>query len=426
MDVFTRRRFLIASGTAGVAALAAGAGLVDWSTLGGRAAREPLPSGTPILVILTLYGGNDGINTVIPYEDAAYHDARPGFSYSADELHVLSDGLALNPALGGLAGLWPGNHLAIVRGVGYPKPDRSHFRSMDIWQTASPDQPVNSGWIGRWLDLTGDDPIRAVNAGSVLPPLAVGATGAAAALDLGRSVDLPDSVDTAVIGFGATDSGDSPLQVSVARSYCSLRTVTDTFDPLLDAESDPDEQGEAGGASAGGRSDLAQQLAVVSRCIKAGVPTTVYTVSQGGFDTHANEKVSQEAQLGVVDRALTGFLTDMAADSRGRSVVLMAYSEFGRRVHANSSNGTDHGTAGPVLLAGASVRGGFFGEQPSLTDLDPNGDLKSAVDFRSIYAELLAGVLRTDPAAVLGADYPRLGVLASLPELSVAVPRLPP
>jgi uncharacterized protein (DUF1501 family) len=390
MHTITRRQFLVASGTA---AVAASAGFVTWRTLADRAASDLLPVGSRILVIVTLYGGNDGLNTVVPYTDPVYHDARAGFAYTAGEVHPLDDQLGLNPAMTGIAGLWTAGRLAVVRGVGYPNPDRSHFRSMDIWQTASPASPVDTGWIGRWLDATGDDPIRAVNIGSVLPPLAVGANGAAAALTLGHH-DLPADLAAAITGLGGADATDTPERVTVAASYCSERTVAATLAPVVNADH------TSGAGPGGSRSNLQQQLDLVSRCVKAGVPTTVYTVSLGGFDTHADEKRAQQIQLGTLDAAMSGFLTDLADDPRGRNVVVMAYSEFGRRVHANASKGTDHGTAGPVMLAGIPVRGGFYGDQPSLTDLD-NGDLKATVDFRTIYRELVTDVLRSDSDRVV-------------------------
>jgi uncharacterized protein (DUF1501 family) len=398
VNTLTRRRFLIASGTAGLAA--AGAGLVSWHALAERAAADPLPVGTRILVIVTLYGGNDGLNTVIPYTDPAYHGARPDFAYTAEQVHQLDGDLGLNPAMTGMAGLWAAGRLAIVRGVGYPHPDHSHFRSMDIWQTASPDTPITTGWIGRWLDATGDDPVRAVNIGSVLPPLAVGAKGAAAALTLGRDT-LPPGLTAAITGLGASDPSDTPAQVSVATSYCSERAVAATLAPVLgDAVTAPAADGPAPAGSAGGHSNLQQQFDLVARCVKAGVPTTVYTVSLGGFDTHADEKGTQETQLAALDTAVCGFLSDLTGDPHGSGVVVMAYSEFGRRVQANASHGTDHGTAGPVLLAGTPVRGGFYGDQPSLTDLD-DGDLKPTVDFRTIYQELATGVLAADPSPIV-------------------------
>ena len=159
---------------------------VNWHDLLRAAQDRPLPADAGVLVIVTLYGGNDGINTLIPYADNAYHDARPELAYAPGDVLHLDEQLGLNPAMNGLAQLWNQRQLAIVRGVGYPQPDHSHFRSMDIWQTASPAEPVSTGWIGRWLDATGDDPLRAVNIGPVLPPLAVGEKYTAAALSTGR------------------------------------------------------------------------------------------------------------------------------------------------------------------------------------------------------------------------------------------------
>ena len=182
MTALSRRKFLIASTGLGAAGLATGAMGITWPELMREAKKRPLlAEGSGVLVILTLYGGNDGINTVIPYADNAYHDARPELAYAPEDVLPLDGQLGLNPALKGLE-QWNNRKLAIMRGVGYPQPDHSHFRSMDIWQTASPSEPVPTGWIGRWLDATGHDPLRAVNIGTVLPPLAVGEKYTAAAL----------------------------------------------------------------------------------------------------------------------------------------------------------------------------------------------------------------------------------------------------
>lgn len=412
MDAMTRRRFLIASGVTGGAALAAGSGVVTWRELQARAVTDTLRADAKVLVLVTLYGGNDGLNTLIPYADPAYHDARPELAYSAGEVLRLDDSLGLNPAMTGMATLWHNKQLAIVRGVDYPNPDFSHFRSMDIWQTASPDRPVTTGWIGRWLDATGDDPIRAVNVGSVLPPLAVGARCTAAALPLGDARPVPATLAAAFTGLSQPDPTDTADAAMVTASFRAERTVARTFASVLDpSAADPGTDSHSPAGSAGGSTSLKQQLDVVARCIKAGVPTTVYSVDLGGFDTHADEKAAQQAQLGVLDSALSGFLAEMAGDPRGRGVVVLAYSEFGRRVAANASQGTDHGSAGPVFVVGAPVRGGFYGEQPSLTDL-ADGNLKSSVDFRSVYAEVLHRVLGADPTPVLGAVQPELGFLA--------------
>jgi uncharacterized protein (DUF1501 family) len=402
VDTLTRRRFLIASGITGGAALVAGASAVSWEELHARAQRAPLTTGTPILVVVTLYGGNDGLNTVIPYGDPAYHDARPDLSYDEQDVRRLDDQLGLNPALVGFEKLWKSQRQAIVRGVGYPKPDLSHFRSMDIWQTASPDEPIDNGWVGRWLDATGDDPARAVNIGSVLPPLAVGAKTAAAALPLGVTPLLPTNLAHDAAGLGCQDYTDTPSQAAVRATFRAERRFSAIVGPALAGAT----------ATPTSTNPLADQLDLVAQCIKAGIPTTVYLVSLDSFDTHAAEKATQQALLGTLDSAVSAFLSDMANDPRGRGVVLLAYSEFGRRVAATASQGTDHGTAGPVFVAGLPVRGGFYGTQPSLTDLD-NGDLKYDVDFRAIYGELVHKVLRTDPGRVLRTVPPELGFLSA-------------
>lgn len=400
MDTLTRRRFLVASGVVGGAALLAGSAGVTWGEPEQRAQSDPLPAGSSILVLVTLYGGNDGMNTLIPYADPAYHDARPELAYApADVLH-LDDALGLNPAMKGMAALWTDKHLAVVRGVGYPQPDHSHFRSMDIWQTASPSAPTNTGWIGRWLDATGDDPVRAVNTGSVLPPLSVGNRCTAAALPVGAQKPLAKDLAGALQGLGMAADTDTPTEAMVCSSLRAERAVSATFGPISTGEQSK------------GKQDLSAQLDLVARCIKAGVPTKAYTVSLGGFDTHADERGTQQTLLGTLDSAVSKFLGDMAGDPHGKGVVLMTYSEFGRRVRANASQGTDHGTAGPVFLAGLPVRGGFYGGEPSLTDLD-NGDLKADVDFRSIYGEVLHRVLGADPEQVLGGTFPELGMLAT-------------
>ena len=413
MDTLTRRRFLLASGGLAAVGLAGTAGLVSWNDLHRAAAATPLPVGDKILVVLTLYGGNDGLNTLIPYTNAAYHDARKDFGYDGGSVLKLDGDWGLNPALKGMTGLWQQQKLAIVRGVGYPRPDHSHFRSMDIWQTASPTSPLNTGWIGRWLDATGDDPLRAVNIGTVLPPLAVGARTTAAALDISKAKALPADLAGAFTGLGGADPTDTPAQVLVARSYCSERTVAGTFEPITDGTDtdDPDTDTESPAGEAGGQSDLERQLQLVARCVKARVPTRVYTVSLGGFDTHADEKATQERQLGEVDAAVSGFFAALQGDPAADDVVLMGYSEFGRRVQANASQGTDHGTAGPVFVAGAGVVPGFHAAAPSLTDLD-NGDLKATCDFRSVYGEILDRVLGADPSRVLSGSFPSLGLLA--------------
>jgi uncharacterized protein (DUF1501 family) len=396
MPEVNRRKFLLASAGVGAAGLLSSACGVSWPQLMKEAEQRPLAEGSGVLVILTMYGGNDGINTLIPYADNAYHDARPELAYAPGDVLHLDDQLGLNPALKGLAQQWNNRKLAVVRGVGYPKPDHSHFRSMDIWQTASPSEPVSTGWIGRWLDATGNDPLRAVNIGSVLPPLAVGEKCTAAALTPSEKPESADKFAATMNALGVDDPHDTPAMAAVCDAYRASRNTDTTFGAIKPSDAK--------------HNSLAGQLSMVAAAVKAAVPTRVYAVSLGGFDTHANEKASQQRQLQTLDDAVTPFLQQMAGDKYGKNVVLVAYSEFGRRVKANASQGTDHGTAGPVFVAGAPVKGGFYGEEPSLTDLD-HGDLKASTDFRDVYNELLAKTLQTDPTPSVGAGRKSPGFL---------------
>ena len=413
MTTLTRRRFLLAAGAAAVATTGAGVG---WAELADRTRTDPLPPGAGVLVVVTLYGGNDGLGTVVPAGDPAYQDARPDLAYAPNEVLDLGEGLGLNPGMTGLKAQWDSGTLAVVRGVGYPKPDHSHFRSMDIWQTASPERPSSTGWIGRWLDGAGRDPLLAVSLEPVLPPLLAGATTAGAALPL-RGLTFPGGpLGTAFAAMGAPSAGEPELQAYAARAVTDLHRTADTLGPALTESGDPPaDTAPVAGSDTAPDTDggvLAAQLGVVARCVERAAPTRVYSVSLGGFDTHADERGTQQRLLTEVDAAVSGFLTRMAGGDRGRNVVVLVYSEFGRRVAANANEGTDHGTAGPVLVAGPRVHGGFVGAQPSLTDLDA-GDLTFTVDFRDVYATLLHGVLGADPEPVLGPGRTTLPLLAT-------------
>ncbi len=396
MDAVTRRKFLITSGVVGGVALAGGATAFTLKDILDTASWDDKPSDAKTLVVVTLYGGNDGLNTVIPYADAAYQSARPELAYKPDEVLKLDDQLGLNPALKGLKALYDEKKLAIVRGVGYPKPDRSHFRSMDIWQTAQPDRPGNTGWLGRWLDAVGGDPRHAVSFEPVLPPLLAGTTTAGAAVPL-TGLKLPAGINPAMLtGLGKPQSGEPALQARAARAFADLLEVDDMVRQVKDAAPSKAEDDDHSATATGGHTALDSQLDLVAQCIEAKVATRVFSVSLGGFDTHADEKTPQLGQLTRLDTALSAFAKRVA----GKGVVTAVYSEFGRRVRANASNGTDHGTAGPMFVLGDGVHGGLHGQQPSLTDLD-QGDLKFHVDFRSVYATLLARVLQEDPAKIL-------------------------
>ncbi len=409
----SRRQFLISSGVVGGAALAVGAGGITLRELMVAGKRTPLEVGTKIVVFVTMYGGNDGLSTVIPYTDKAYYAGRPDLAYDESQVLPLADGLGFNPSMTGFKKLYDAGQLAIVRGVGYPNPDRSHFRSMAIWQTASPGTPQVTGWLGRWLDANGADPLLAVNVGPVLPPMLAGQHCAGAAVPSSGGVAMPDRAHMAAAFAPSTrpSTSSAPLIQRVAQSGSDLFRVATTFGPTLAA------------AKVGGANDLAGQLDLVARCIAANAPTRVYSVQLGGFDFHADEKDAQSTLLGQLDAAVSGFLTNVAAGPHGKDVVMVLYSEFGRRVAANGSQGTDHGTAGNIFVAGAAVKGGMFGDQPSLTDLAMD-DLKYNVDFRSVYATVLEGALGGGCVAGAGRQLPQAGVHLTVRVTAAAVAAL--
>ncbi len=276
---------------------------------------------------------------------------------------------------------------------------------MAIWQTASPETAPTSGWLGRWLDATSTDPLAALSLDALLPPMLAGDTIAAASLAGRRSRTSRDAVGRAMYLLGRADPSDDPWQARASKAIADLESTTRTLGSAQaaaeeNAPDEPDDEQAAKGASAGGQSGLRRQLDLVATLIELGAPTRVYSVSLGGFDTHSDERGTQERLLAELDTALSRFHERLQRTDRGRQVVAAVYSEFGRRVAANGSDGTDHGTAGPMFVLGRGVVGGFYGAEPSLTDLD-DGDLKATTDFRSVYATLLDRVLGVDPARIL-------------------------
>ena len=403
MDTLSRRKFLqLATGVAG--SLTLGLSMED---IAQAAVARPLPAGTPILVIVTLYGGNDGLNTVIPYQDSTYYSLRPDISFGESEVLPIGEGLALNGSMTGMKSLWDQGKLAIIRGVGYPQFDHSHFRSMAIWQSGSPVSATSTGWIGRWLDTQPTDPMAAINLGSVLPPLFMGARRNGSAVPL-TGLNLPKgSIALNCQHVAKSSTQDTPLQAVASESLRNLFSIGDEITPILKTpvpiSSDlPTVQG----GNAGGNSALSNQLDIVSKFVAAGAPTKVWSVSLGGFDTHADEKGAQSILVGSVSSSISRFMSQIQNTTRKNDVTVLVYSEFGRRVKANASHGTDHGTSGPVFVIGNRIKGGFYGDQPSLKDLD-QGDLKITSDFRTVYATLADEVLKTPAERILGSWMPR-------------------
>jgi uncharacterized protein (DUF1501 family) len=400
MDTVTRRKFLQL--TAGAVAVGAAAPLLSIDEIATAAVNRPLAAGTPIVVMVTLYGGNDGLNTVIPFTDPLYYSSRPEISYKAENMLPLDAELALNPAMKGLKSLWDQKKVAIIRGVGYPNPDRSHFSSMAKWQTASPEKHINTGWLGRWIDTQAEDSMLAISLGSVLPPLFAGAKRSGSVLPLGGLVIPKGSVATNCMQLAKVSRADNSLMAAAATSMRNLFSVSSTVQPILKAPAPVAvDLPVVNGGNAGGDSNLAQQLDVVAKLIAAGSPTKVWSVSLGGFDTHANEANAQAVLLGAVSDSISRFISQMKSTSRSADVTVVVYSEFGRRVAGNGSQGTDHGTSGPMFIVGDKVNGGFYGDQPSLKNL-VNGDLAVTTDFRDVYATILESLLKSPVEPVLG------------------------
>lgn len=398
MDTITRRKFLKLSGAAVVGASAAVLSIED---IAKAAQTQPLPPGTPIVVVVTLYGGNDGLNTVIPYTDSLYYSMRPEISYKPEKILPLSDGLGLNPGMTDLKTMWDQKKVAVIRGVGYPNPDHSHFASMAIWQTASPFSHISTGWLGRWLDTQKNDPMLAINLGSVPPPLFAGAKRSGSALPLGGLVVPTGKLAMRCQTLGRANPGENSLMAAAALSMGNLFNLSENVSSVLkNSVTTNSNLPVINGGSAGGDSSLEQQLDFVAKLIVSGAPTRAWSVSLGGFDTHANEANAQSTLLGNVSYSIRKFFNAINTSSRSSDVTMLVYSEFGRRVKANASQGTDHGTSGPVLVIGDRINGGMYGEQPQLNKLI-DGDLAVTTDFRDIYASLLERDLGADPSQIL-------------------------
>src|SRR5579872_3450203 len=351
-----------------------------------------------VLVVIQLGGGNDGINTVVPCADEGYARARRELRLARETLLKISDSVGWHPAMQGAARLFDSGRLAIVQGVGYPNPSRSHEVSMAVWQTARFDAEEHKsfGWIGRALDA---GPRRAAAApgamliGNESPPVALrGRRSAASALSNLDDFMLNDPLPP--VGL-ATESEPADIAAFIRRSALDARTTAERLNELAhrvrtDGQYPPTE--------------LARRLSLAARLVKAGFETPIYYVIQPGYDTHAVQLPAHANLLRELSGGLLAFLDDLAISGLAERVAVLVFSEFGRRVEENGSLGTDHGTAAPVFLAGAGVKAGLIGAAPSLVDL-VDGDLKMSIDFRRVYASVLEQWLGIPSADILGEKF---------------------
>jgi uncharacterized protein (DUF1501 family) len=364
-----------------------------------------------ILVLVNLNGGNDGTNTVVPFNDPIYYQSRPSIALDKSQTLQITDDLGLHNAMTKFRDRFENEQLAIVQSVGYPNQNRSHFRSTDIWNTASDSEVIlGTGWLGRALELEYPDYPQ------VLPkaPFAVQISSSLSLAlqssqgNMGLAIDNPDRFYNLANGL---DVEPEPLPDTLAGP--ELKYVRDIIEQSNAFSSAINKAMLDGTTNVTYDSDsLSNQLRVVARLINSGIETGIYVVSLGGFDTHRGQAGAHTTLLSYVSNAISTFLDDIAASDNADRVVCMTYSEFGRRLNENGSNGTDHGSASPQFVVGKPVKGGVvLGGVPNLTDLDNRGDIEYVNDFRQIYAAVLEDWFRmshADTTATLGGEFEKL------------------
>jgi uncharacterized protein (DUF1501 family) len=422
-DVVTRRDFLRTS-VLGAALSWTVPVFIErtFSALGAEAAESSLPVATskdhPILVVLQLAGGNDGLNAVVPYADDAYYRARPTIAIAKDKIVNLDGHIGFNPALTPFKALYDQGHLALLQGVGYPNPNRSHFRSTEIWQTASdPNKIVRTGWLGRYFDncCSGEGATVGVALGSQLPQAFASDNPTGITLSPGSRLGFAKEADASeqavfnqLNGIDHdTASGASIGELSGPNSS-GMTAIEYLQRTALDAQIGTDKIAEilrrVKPEAVYPKTQLANSLSLISRLITGGLPTRVYYASQGGYDTHNAQENSHNRLLGELANAVSAFCQDLQSKGVLDQVMIITFSEFGRRVAENASKGTDHGTAAPMFISGGAIKPGIYGRPPSLEQLDV-GDLIYNVDFRSVYATILNRWLKAPASKVLGRDF---------------------
>ncbi len=364
-----------------------------------------------VLVVVQLSGGNDGLNTIVPYADDDYRRNRFTLRLSPAQVLKIDDYLGFHPSLEGMAELWENNQLAVVQGVGYPNPNRSHFESMDIWHSAFRKVSAEpTGWLGRYLDETVSPETQetvALHLGGEKQPLALVAqrvripsfeSADQFKLKVGDDRSLRETIHQAVGLQRKSDDLMGFLQRSTQTALATSQRLQEAFDRYQTPVDYPG-------------SSLARKLRMVARLIDAGLKTRIYYIELGGFDTHAEQNKAHPGLLRELGDAVAAFVKDLEHHGQAKRVTVSIFSEFGRRVRENASGGTDHGAAAPMLLAGGAVKAGMIGKHPSLTNLD-HGDLRYHTDFRQVYATLLEDWLACPSKAVLDREYAPLRLFA--------------
>ena len=381
-----------------------------------------------ILVVLQLAGGNDGLNTVIPLGNDEYRKSRPTIGVPEASILKLDPQTGLHPSLSGLASAYQEGHLAVVQGVGYPNPNRSHFRSTEIWATAvDSNKSSNTGWIGRYFDnaCSGCDASVGIAMASQMPQALTASVPKGVLYQGGggggkkknkKSGGTQAKADGSMMMEEDDDAGQAGGSIGMLNGPGNLGKLS-ALDFLERTEMDAKvSQQEIAQASSKAKNSvpypstrLGQNFAMVSRLIAGGMPTRIYYLSLGGFDTHTQQAGAHERLLKEMGDAVAAFLSDLKAQGNLGRVSLMTFSEFGRRVKENASGGTDHGAAAPMFLAGGGIKSGLLGQMPSLAPQDLfDGDVKYNTDFRSVYATVLEKHLGVKSAGILRTQFPLL------------------
>jgi uncharacterized protein (DUF1501 family) len=378
-----------------------------------------------ILVVLQMAGGNDGLNMVVPFADDTYYRSRPRLGIPGDKILRLDAYAGLNPKLTGLKSLFDEGRLSVIQGVGYPNPNRSHFRSTEIWETASDaDRNESEGWLGKYFDscCSGADPTVGVAIGDQMPQAFVARTPTGVTFSKPEQFRwMPSEKRSGPMSAeetffrqlnGMSDDDDTPVANTggsigtIAGATKANQSAVDFLQrTALDAQLSSDKilaiARKYKSKMPYPQGQLAASLSLIARMIAGGLPTRVYYASQGGFDTHAGQLNTHDRLMTELNDALSAFVADLKEQGNFDRVLLMTFSEFGRRVAENANGGTDHGAAAPMFVLGGAVKPGLFGKYPSLTDLD-RGDLKFNTDFRSVYGTILDRWLQAPSELVLG------------------------
>lgn len=420
--LFTSRREFLAGG---ISLLSVAATLPIFLGRTARVLAGPAPggikrgSGERVLVVVQLAGGNDGLNTVIPYEMDAYYKLRPQIAIKKGDVLKLEKNVGLPSYATALKELFDAGQMAVVQGVGYPNPNRSHFTSMDIWHSADPAMRDHSGWLGRYFDncCKGDDPAPEPIAGVALmkeSPLAMAGDKFAC-----LSFEDPQSLSwqgakgdkLAQEAFRKLNNidGDYPKSGGELAQWLQ-RASLDALVGADDIRGAGTKRARSGGRRRGGGGELAQSLEFVAKMIAADMPTRVYYVSMGGFDTHSGQTGRHRNLITQLGEAMQDFVETLKDEGVLDRVMILSFSEFGRRVQENASGGTDHGEAAPVFLFGSKVKPGVHQDHPSLDKLR-RGDLEFGCDFRRVYSSVLQDWLGMKPEKVLGKAFQPLPLI---------------